>query len=224
MDLGQTCPVTCVKPLTPKMIHSWADMYEIADGSKEDGTKPPVDKDYQYSNVGFMWLPGYGSDGNNKLMIREKLVGLVGDRDDDFSMRLGKKMKVPKLLTVAQKRNIKRRSYLNEVSQRNDTNFFATIGAFVLLPPIIILGIAIATVYLIDSLPVECNPNQFITCKHAETVTVHIKNRFRKLSSVKWFLASMIISAHFSKCQEERVYLFNIFLPLAANSNSNFVL
>ena len=79
-----------------------------------------------------MWLPGSGSDGNCKeLTIREKLVELVGDRDDDFSMRLGKKMRVPKLLTVAQKRNIKRQSYLNEGSQRNDTNFFATIGAFV---------------------------------------------------------------------------------------------
>ncbi|PWA43082.1 Ferritin/ribonucleotide reductase-like protein [Artemisia annua] len=54
----------------------------------------------------------YGSDGTNKeLTIREKLVELVGDRDDDFNMRLGKKMKVPKLLTVAQKRNIKRQSY-----------------------------------------------------------------------------------------------------------------
>ncbi|PWA53668.1 hypothetical protein CTI12_AA443520 [Artemisia annua] len=96
-----------------------------------------------------MWLAGSGSDGNyRELTIREKLVELVGDRDDDFSMRLGEKMRVPKLLTVAQKRNIKRQSYLNEVSQRNDTNFFATIGAFVLLPPIIILGIAIATGYV----------------------------------------------------------------------------
>ncbi|KAK9051538.1 hypothetical protein SSX86_028165 [Deinandra increscens subsp. villosa] len=92
---------------------------------------------------------GYESDRNyGELTIREKLVELVGDRDDDFSMRLGKKMKVPKLLTVAQKRNIRRQSYLNEVSQRNDSNFFATIGAFVLLPPIIILGVAIATGYV----------------------------------------------------------------------------
>ncbi|PWA61797.1 Retrovirus-related Pol polyprotein from transposon TNT 1-94 [Artemisia annua] len=60
---------------------------------------------------------GSGSDGNYiELTIREKLVELVGDCDDDFSMRLGKKMRVPKLLTVAQKRNIKRQSYLNEVS------------------------------------------------------------------------------------------------------------
>ncbi|KAI7752738.1 hypothetical protein M8C21_028177 [Ambrosia artemisiifolia] len=91
----------------------------------------------------------YGSDRNYAdLTIREKLIELVGDRDDDFSMRLGKKMKVPKLLTVSQKRNIRRQSYLNEVSRRNDTNFFATIGAFVLLPPIIILGVAIATGYV----------------------------------------------------------------------------
>ncbi|KAI3744882.1 hypothetical protein L1987_57978 [Smallanthus sonchifolius] len=92
---------------------------------------------------------GYGTDRNyGELTIREKLVELVGDRDDDFSMRLGKKMKVPKLLTVSQKRNIRRQSYLDEVSQRNDSTFFATIGAFVLLPPIIILGVAIATGYV----------------------------------------------------------------------------
>ncbi|KAI3736034.1 hypothetical protein L6452_15565 [Arctium lappa] len=92
---------------------------------------------------------GYESDGNyGELTIREKLAQLVGDRDDDFSIRLGKKLKIPKLLTPSQKRNIKRQAYLNEVSQRNDTNFFATIGAFVLLPPIIILGIAIATGYV----------------------------------------------------------------------------
>ncbi|MFS8024051.1 hypothetical protein Hanom_Chr16g01458681 [Helianthus anomalus] len=91
----------------------------------------------------------YGSDRNyGELTIREKLIELVGDRDDDFTMRLGKKMKVPKLLTVSQKRNIRRQSYLNEVSRRNDSNFFATIGAFVLLPPIIILGVAIATGYV----------------------------------------------------------------------------
>ncbi|KAJ0633010.1 hypothetical protein HanLR1_Chr17g0671691 [Helianthus annuus] len=98
---------------------------------------------------GFVWSPDYGSDRNyGELTIREKLIELVGDRDDDFTMRLGKKMKVPKLLTVSQKRNIRRQSYLNEVSRRNDSNFFATIGAFVLLPPIIILGVAIATGYV----------------------------------------------------------------------------
>jgi len=92
---------------------------------------------------------GYTSDGNYaELTIREKLIELVGERDDDFVLRLGKKLKVPKLLTVSQKRNIKRQAYLNEVSRRNDTNFFAIIGAFVLLPPLIILGVAIATGYV----------------------------------------------------------------------------
>ncbi|XP_024990828.1 uncharacterized protein LOC112525102 isoform X2 [Cynara cardunculus var. scolymus] len=92
---------------------------------------------------------GYESDGNYaELTIREKLAQLVGERDDDFSIRLGKKLKIPKLLTVSQKRNIKRQAYLNEVSRRNDTNFFAIIGAFVLLPPLIILGVAIATGYV----------------------------------------------------------------------------
>jgi hypothetical protein len=53
-----------------------------------------------------------------------------------------------KFLTTSQRRNIKRQNYLNEVTQRNDSTFFATIGAFVLLPPLIILGIAILTGYV----------------------------------------------------------------------------
>ncbi|XP_010508489.1 PREDICTED: myosin-G heavy chain-like [Camelina sativa] len=98
---------------------------------------------------------GYMSDGggggSRGLTIRDQLAGLVGDRDDDFSIPLGKKnlKKVsPKFLTTSQKRNIKRQSYLNEVSRRNDSVFFATIGAFVLLPPLVILAIAILTGYV----------------------------------------------------------------------------
>lgn len=69
------------------------------------------------------------------------------DRDGDFTIPLGKNFKKvsPKILTVSQKRNIRRQAYLDEVSQRNDSAFFATIGAFVLIPPLIILGIAIST-------------------------------------------------------------------------------
>ncbi|EOX93146.1 TRNA-methyltransferase [Theobroma cacao] len=95
--------------------------------------------------------PGYESDDSSgKLTIREQLVWLVGDRDDDFSIPLGKNLKKvsPKVLTISQKRNIRRQAYLNEVSQRNDSVFFATIGAFVLVPPFIILGIAILTGYV----------------------------------------------------------------------------
>ncbi|XP_014503577.1 uncharacterized protein LOC106763913 isoform X1 [Vigna radiata var. radiata] len=94
---------------------------------------------------------GYESDGSSrKLTIREQLAQLVGERDDDFSIPLGKNLKKvsAKFLTISQKRNIKRQAYLNEVSQRNDSVFFATIGAFVILPPFIILGIAILTGYV----------------------------------------------------------------------------
>ena len=75
---------------------------------------------------------------------------MVGERDDDFIVPLGKNLKKvsPKFLTISQKRNIKRQAYLDEVSERNDSVFFATIGAFVILPPVIILGIAVATGYV----------------------------------------------------------------------------
>ncbi|XP_059664900.1 uncharacterized protein LOC132311155 [Cornus florida] len=94
---------------------------------------------------------GYKSDGGSgKLTIRDQLAQLVGNRDDNFDIPLGKNLKKvsPKFLTISQKRNIRRQAYLNEVSQRNDTVFYATIGAFVILPPLIILGIAIITGYV----------------------------------------------------------------------------
>jgi len=97
------------------------------------------------------WFIGYESDGSSgKVTIREQLAQLVGERDDDFSIPLGKNLKKvsAKFLTISQKRNIRRQAYLNEVSQRNDSVFFATIGAFVILPPFIILGIAILTGYV----------------------------------------------------------------------------
>ncbi|XWS36816.1 hypothetical protein CRYUN_Cryun20dG0118000 [Craigia yunnanensis] len=95
--------------------------------------------------------PGYESDGSSgKLTIREQLVRLVGDRGYDFTIPLGKNLKKvsPKLLTISQKRNIRRQAYLDEVSQRNDSVFFATVGAFIIVPPFIILGIAILTGYV----------------------------------------------------------------------------
>ncbi|XP_051136293.1 uncharacterized protein LOC127254961 [Andrographis paniculata] len=97
-------------------------------------------------------VDGYESDGSTfrAATIREQLANLVGDRDDDFSIPLGKNLKkvTDKFLTISQKRNIRRQSYLKEVSQRNDSTFFATIGAFVILPPVVILGVAIATGYV----------------------------------------------------------------------------
>ena len=99
----------------------------------------------------FLLGPGYESDGSSgKLTIREQLVRLVGDRDDDFTIPLGKNLKKvsPKLLTISQKRNIRRQAYMDEVSQRNDSVFFATVGAFIIVPPFIILGVAILTGYV----------------------------------------------------------------------------
>ncbi|KAK0590407.1 hypothetical protein LWI29_026657 [Acer saccharum] len=96
-------------------------------------------------------VEGYESDGSSrKLAIRDQLAQLAGDRDEDFSIPLGKDLKKvsAKFLTISQKRNIRRQEYLNEVSQRNDSVFFATIGAFVILPPIVILGIAVITGYV----------------------------------------------------------------------------
>ncbi|KAK3183393.1 hypothetical protein Dsin_030679 [Dipteronia sinensis] len=96
-------------------------------------------------------VEGYESDGSSrKLAIRDQLAQLAGDRDENFSIPLGKNLKKvsAKFLTISQKRNIRRQEYLNEVSQRNDSVFFATIGAFVILPPIVILGIAVITGYV----------------------------------------------------------------------------
>ncbi|KAL8506255.1 hypothetical protein ACS0TY_017212 [Phlomoides rotata] len=94
-------------------------------------------------------VDGYESSSDGST-IREQLANLVGDRDDDFIIPLGKNIKkvTAKFLTTSQKRNIRRQTYLNEVSRRNDSVFFATIGAFIILPPIVILGIAIATGYV----------------------------------------------------------------------------
>ncbi|CAK9325361.1 unnamed protein product [Citrullus colocynthis] len=100
---------------------------------------------------GSQLVDGYESDGSyQKITIRDQLAQLFRDRDDDFSIPLGKNLKKvsAKFLTISQKRNIKRQAYLNEVSQRNDSVFFATVGAFVILPPIVILGIAILTGYV----------------------------------------------------------------------------
>ncbi|KAJ0971679.1 hypothetical protein J5N97_019638 [Dioscorea zingiberensis] len=81
--------------------------------------------------------------------VREQLSELIGDRDGEFSLPLGKKLKASlNSLTISQKRNIKRQAYLNEVARRNDSTFFATIGAFVILPPVAILSIAILTGYV----------------------------------------------------------------------------
>ncbi|KAI3969713.1 hypothetical protein MKX01_020274 [Papaver californicum] len=95
---------------------------------------------------------GYASDGESRqLTIRKQLTQLVGDREGgDFSIPLGKNLKkvTATFLTISQKRNIKRKAYLDDVSRRNDTFFFSTIAAFVIIPPIIILVVAVLTGYV----------------------------------------------------------------------------
>lgn len=94
--------------------------------------------------------PGYESDGSSpRPTIRDQLSQLSGDTYGEFSLPLGKKLKASmNNLTISQKRNIRRQAYLDEVSQRNDSVFFATIGAFVILPPLIILAVAVLTGYV----------------------------------------------------------------------------
>ncbi|KAG6507630.1 uncharacterized protein LOC121981237 [Zingiber officinale] len=93
---------------------------------------------------------GYeGVDGGLRRTVREQLSEAVGGRGGEFTLPLGKKLKASlSSLTVSQRRNIKRQAYLNEVEQRNDSAFFATVGAFVLLPPLAILAAAVATGYV----------------------------------------------------------------------------
>ncbi|CAL4974845.1 unnamed protein product [Urochloa decumbens] len=84
--------------------------------------------------------------------IREQLSALANGKVDEFTLPLGKKLKegLKKLnnLTVSQRRNIKRQAMLTQVSGRNDSVFFATVGAFVLVPPFAILAIAVITGYI----------------------------------------------------------------------------
>ncbi|CAF1871752.1 hypothetical protein Bca4012_034464 [Brassica carinata] len=119
-------------------------------GSSSSSVRTQLDLLEQLTSTSDGYLSDGGGGGLRGLTVRDQLASLVGDRDDDFTIPLGKNLKKvsPKFLTTSQKRNIKRQSYLNEVSQRNDSVFFSTIGAFVILPPLLILGIAILTGYV----------------------------------------------------------------------------
>jgi hypothetical protein len=56
--------------------------------------------------------------------------------------------KIPQQKSPAELRKQKRREYMAKVGKRNDSSFFASIGALVLIPPLAILGFAIATGYI----------------------------------------------------------------------------
>ncbi|KAJ3670769.1 hypothetical protein LUZ60_008195 [Juncus effusus] len=91
---------------------------------------------------------GYKSNSIQRLTIREQLSELIGDSTGgDFTIPIGKRLK-NSTLTISKKRNIKRQALLTKVSGRNDSVFFATVGAFVILPPFVILAIAVSTGYV----------------------------------------------------------------------------
>ena len=75
---------------------------------------------------------------------------MVGDEVNEVTIALGKCFKPNNYnsLTISQKRNIKRQDYLNKVAQRNDIPFFSTIALVVILPPMVLLGVAVATGYV----------------------------------------------------------------------------
>ncbi|KAF8695948.1 hypothetical protein HU200_036824 [Digitaria exilis] len=96
---------------------------------------------------------GTPPESYQRATIREQLLALAnGKVDDEFTLPLAKRLKegLKRLnsLTVSQRRNIKRQALLTQVSGRNDSVFFATVGAFVLVPPFAILAIGVLTGYI----------------------------------------------------------------------------
>lgn len=90
------------------------------------------------------------SQGDDVRTIRDQLSSQVEPEAAEVVVPLtnGQKDTPVAELTISQKRNIRRQNYLNKVSERNDAPFFAAIAAFVLVPPILILGFAVATGYV----------------------------------------------------------------------------
>ncbi|EES01227.1 hypothetical protein BDA96_03G270000 [Sorghum bicolor] len=96
---------------------------------------------------------GVPTESRQRATIRQQLSALAnGKVVDEFTLPLGRKLKEGlkslNKLTVSQRRNIKRQALLTQVSGRNDSVFFATVGAFVLVPPFAILAIAVITGYV----------------------------------------------------------------------------
>lgn len=88
--------------------------------------------------------------GDDVKTIRDQLASQIEPEAEEVVVSLVSEEKepTPPQLTISQKRNIRRQNYLNKVSERNDAPFFATVAGFVLLPPLLILGFAVATGYI----------------------------------------------------------------------------
>lgn len=104
------------------------------------------------NNVSLCLESGAPVESRPLTTIREQLSALYGERGGEFTLPMGKKLKeglkALNSMTVSQRRNIKRQAMLTKVSGRNDSVFFATVGAFVLVPPLAILAIAVLTGYV----------------------------------------------------------------------------
>ena len=106
------------------------------------------------NNVFWRSESGTPTESRVRTTIREQLSALYGDRGGEFTftLPLGKRLrqglKTLNSLTVSQRRNIKRQALLTKVSGRNDSVFFAAVGAFVLVPPIAILAFAVLSGYV----------------------------------------------------------------------------
>ena len=93
--------------------------------------------------------PGCLVAGDDVRTIRDQLSSQVEPEAAEVVVPLTNGQDTPVAeLTISQKRNIRRQNYLNKVSERNDAPFFAAIAGFVLVPPILILGFAVATGYV----------------------------------------------------------------------------
>ncbi|XP_024537817.1 uncharacterized protein LOC112348823 [Selaginella moellendorffii] len=99
------------------------------------------------ASISIIRSPGSSSSSSSNT-IASKLVDRYGNSEEgsDFSVPLVySRYKKPK---ISVQRNIKRQEYLDKVSQRDDSGTFATIGLFVLVPPLAILAVAIAVGYV----------------------------------------------------------------------------
>ncbi|MCO5580944.1 hypothetical protein L7F22_034818 [Adiantum nelumboides] len=92
---------------------------------------------------------GREKDGDKSTIGEQLAKKVVVNTEDEVAIPLGKQIPLEyDDLTMAQKRNIRRQKYLDQVSKRNDASFFAAIALFVVLPPAVILGVAVATGYI----------------------------------------------------------------------------
>ncbi|KAL2629796.1 hypothetical protein R1flu_014482 [Riccia fluitans] len=82
--------------------------------------------------------------------IAEQLESQVdADKGEEVAVPLAQNVTLEaSQLTIHQKRNIRRQKYLDEVAKRNDAPFFTTVALIVILPPSVILGVAVATGYV----------------------------------------------------------------------------